>query len=121
MCKVIAIIIWVVGVAIGFALLMVGEGFIGLISLASALMTGTLFWVVGQIVEELGQVNENLHRIGNALERNRDTGITDVIVEQNEVPEHSMTASINGEWICKKCQTKNKTSDMICKVCGKYR
>lgn len=121
MCKLIAVITWVLGVAFGFTMLMVGEGITGLIYLSSALIIGTLFWAMGQVVEELGQINENLYRIGSTLERDSGTGIADVTVAESEVPANSMTISINGEWVCKKCQTKNKTSDMICKVCGKYR
>nr|WP_302595773.1 hypothetical protein [uncultured Cellulosilyticum sp.] len=44
-----------------------------------------------------------------------------VVIKKNDTPVQSITPSINGEWVCKKCQNKNKSSAMICKVCGQYR
>lgn len=98
---------------------------ITLILWLSSFISCLLLYAVGEIIDQISMSNTNTYMLYQVISKMQSKDEKDTI--HNPTPAASVksmpyvnTAS-HGEWVCKKCNTKNDANVISCKNCGIYK
>ena len=99
-----------------------GNYLLVLLGLISGLLSGLIFYTIGEIVDQLEICNRNTYEVYKLLKK--------IAPEEEKKEKKSYFSapsapvakkSSEGDWTCKKCGVKNGSTDVSCKDCGSYR
>ncbi len=84
-----------------------------------------LLYTLGEIAEQLGNVNDNTYEIARMLRKITLPDSKLSPARTGALSSYAQSAPIkkeaDGSWICKKCSTRNESTAQFCKDCGTYR
>lgn len=139
-CKVTAIILFIIDFIMAFVLedalyYLFGDFVAFFVCVGSGFVSCLLIYAIGEIIDQLVCSNNNTEKIYSLLEartpkRELTEKQTKKIINETSVSHIVSQLANNGvsngvsngsSWICKNCQSENKSSDRFCKSCGEYK